>query len=245
MNTQEDLSHRILDTIKKTDLQPQTRFRVQLRRIGLWIAVIACVGVASIAIGTTFSIAHGGNWEAYHQTGNLSKPVFLFLLSYFWLLLIGACVLGTYALFIRTRHGYRFRFVPIMSVVGVFGLCLGMFVFFSGTGYAIEDQCHRIIPGYGQVLSQSNQLWVKPDEGRLSGRVERIKAPQTFTVVDPYGHLWLVETGDELRTTVTQLEEEKTVRMTGSKIDNSTFFAKQIFMYHLPDSFFVIFNSAR
>lgn len=240
--TNNDLSSKILHTIREQHLTPESSMRTQLRRFGLWLGILVCVGVASIGIGTTLSIMQGNSWALYHETGTLSKPVFLFLLSYFWILLVAACIIGTYALFIRTQRGYRYRFAVVTGSIGTFGLLLGMVIFFTGTGHQVDEQCHRLIPGYGQVLSQSNQLWIQPEKGRLAGRVEHIKAPQAFTIVDPYGRLWLVKTADGLRGTVAELEEKKTVHMTGSQVDSSTFFARQILMYQMPDSFFLIFR---
>ena len=242
--TEKDFSTRILETIETRHIEPKTRLHGQLRRFGVWIAVLLSIGVASLAIGTTFSITQGNNWDAYHETGKLSKPVFLFLLCYSWILLLVACVIATYVLFVRTRHGYRYRFAPLMAAIGILGLCMGMLVFFTGAGREIEDQCERIIPGYGQVLSQSNQLWIQPDEGRLAGHVEHIKAPQTFTLIDPHGQLWLVQTGQELRDTVEDLHEKETIHMTGSKVDSKTFFAKRILLYEMPNSFLVLFRNS-
>lgn len=235
--TQNDLSQHILDAIHKKQLRPQAKWQFQVRRLVLWIAVLFSIGVASFAIGTTLSIAHGSDWDFYHETGELSQPVFLFLLCYFWLLLLIACLIGAALLFLRTRHGYRYRLLPLVGAIVFGGIAIGSVVHFSGLGHEIDEQCERIIPGYGEVLSQSNQLWVQPDKGRLAGIVEHIKAPLAFTVIDPYGHLWLIQTDPELETTVSRLEEEKTVHMTGSKVNNSTFHAKQIRMYQLPTSF--------
>jgi len=235
--TQPDLSQHILNTIHDKKLQPHAKWHFQLKHSALWLAVLTTIGVASLAIGTTFSIVHTSDWDLYRQSGQLSRPVFLFLLSYFWIALLSVCLLGTYLLFIHTRHGYRYRLLPFTVLIGIFGIFIGGFIFRSGVGQNINEQCERIVPGYGVVLSQSHQLWVQPDKGRLAGIVEHIKAPIAFTVIDPYGHLWLVQTDYALTNTVLELQEKKTVHMTGYKIDNSTFHAREIRMYQLPNSF--------
>ena len=235
--TQHDISKQVLDTIHKKQLQPHARWQFQFRRTLLWLLVLMTIGVASFAIGTTLSIAHSSDWDMYKETGELSQPVFVFLLSYFWILLFSTCLIATYALFVRTRHGYRYRFLPLAGGIVGSGLLFGGCIFFSGVGHQIDTQCERIIPGYGEVLSQSHQLWVQPDKGRLAGIVEHIKAPLTFTVVDPYGRLWLVQTDANLHDTVSQLQEKRTVHMTGSQVNNTTFHAKTVRMYQVPSSF--------
>jgi hypothetical protein len=238
-----DLSKSILNSIHTKKLTPRPRWHVQLKRLFLWLAAIGCVGFGSIAIGTTLTIAQQNDWELYRSTGTLSQPLFFLALSYFWILLLVICLGGAYYLFIHTRHGYRYRMTSVVFCTTGCGALLGLGLFVAGVGYAVDTQFEEALPAYGAVLSPRQHIWVQPDEGRLAGKVQRITAPMKFTIVDAHGRLWLVETDNTLEDTVATLETERTVHLSGSKIDNATFHATQIRLYTIHNRTFFFFGA--
>lgn len=169
---QENLSQKVLEKIKNEKISPKATWRFSLCRLAVFAFLIFFLAAGAISFGVVFDIIHEA--EVARFIGRPRGLGLLFLsLPYLWIIFMAMFSGLAVADFARTRRGYRYRMRYV--TIGLFGVMM-----LSGAALHVLGYCEKTeiflesrLPFYNQVSSDPRDVWLRPEDGLLSGIVVR------------------------------------------------------------------------
>src|SRR3989344_8809285 len=104
----QDLGHKIIETIKDEGLRPKPRWQFLLKNYVLWGLTLLAILIGSLSFAVIIYMFVNSDWEVYALVAdNITAYVFL-ILPYFWILFLALFALVAYYNLRHTKNGYRF-----------------------------------------------------------------------------------------------------------------------------------------
>jgi hypothetical protein len=187
-----NISEKALNKIKEEHIAPEAKWRINLRRASLWLAIGAGFAALSASLSAAIHAISDNDWDLAGKSPAGPAGFIALTLPYFW---IALAVVSSSAVFYEFRHtsrGYKYPFMKIAGflLISSFALGFGLHAFHSGE--AIEDfmdQHHGFFPA---AAFPKFQAWNRPDDGFLAGRVEEVASSGVFTIIDFSGNSWRI-----------------------------------------------------
>lgn len=233
-----ELKHKILEQIKNEKITPKPRWVFSTIRTLVWSSIVFSMIIGSISIAIiTFAITDT-DWDMYTQMHKSFLEYVIFLLPYFWIVgMIVFAILGYFA-FQKTAGGYRM--MPYLIVFGGFiiSLVCGLMLYSLGFGEALHEIFAKRIPFYDHVVFMKRDIWSRPQDGMISGKIKLIPATSTFILLNWQNNSWIITTnGSTTLLGKTTIQDGDMVKIIGEKINTTTFSAHEIRPWQRPPGF--------
>jgi hypothetical protein len=225
--TDQTFNNKILDRIHHEHIAPRSRWYFITEH---WF-MVGLIGLAtfmgSIAVATTLFVLTDHDWFA---VAYLDEDLFTNVIKtipYIWLGIIVLVLLVIYINIKKIGRGYRYASWKIIFWSLLASLSVGLALFLSGVGGPLDRYLDRHLPGYSSVVSTNKSIWMYPENGLLSGKVESIQG-KSFDLVDDDGQPWTIAiTADTAWKTSTVIPGMR-VKITGVMTDGDHFTASRI-----------------
>lgn len=224
-----DISKKALEKIQKEQVKPKPRWYFLTRNYFFWLMFVLTTLLGGFAFGMILFITTNLDWDIHHYLGlSLSKTVIISL-PYLWIALLLFFLFVTYYNFIHTRTGYRYRFIIIFLIGLLISILLGFGFYHYGWTETIERQLRTRIPGYHKLVYTSDNQWMRPEKGLLTGRIIEIKTRNnTLQLNDYLGKEWVIDINHAIVRGSLSLKEGLYIKIIGQKLSKNNFKAIEI-----------------
>lgn len=207
-----NISKTILNTIKKENIKPKSKWHFTLCHFVLWFPGVIVTTVGAIAVaGILYAIAHSG-WE-YNEFVYRSKFDFFFASAPFLWIISFILFSSLIVKALRTTHlGYKLSAKKIILGSFVTSILLGFF------GYTVDEKLKVNSLIRYPVHIREEGLWSLPKEGRISGVIEQ-KYENFLTVRGKDNILWTVDISGFGSTTFPFVKEGESIRILGTSTE--------------------------
>ena len=218
------LSQEIVQQLEKTQAAPKPRWHFLLRNYVIWSLGAVSVVLGGVSVSVMIYMLQSNDWEIFIESNN---PVLFMLgtLPYFWAGLL-ALMVGVALYNVRhTKTGYRYHGYTVILASIVVSVLLGVGLFASGVGRAVDHVLEDNIPVYSSVFVRKAHLHATPEHGLLAGAVHSV-GDDSIRVIDIDGKEWTVLLERLREQDEEYLEHARigaVVVMHGEQIDDTTF----------------------
>lgn len=188
-----ELSQKILEKIKKREIEPKARWQFLLRDWFLWGAFGFSVVLGSAAFAVMIFVLNDREWDIYKFLDKSFLEYLILCLPYLWLAALGLFLWLAFYNFEHTKTGYRHNPWLVTGVSFVLSLILGAVFFYGGLGAAIDEIFANNLPLYQKVMQHKQDIWCHPDRGLLWGKIIKIENGQIFLLSGCNRQEWTVK----------------------------------------------------
>jgi hypothetical protein len=224
-----DIANSIISKIKKENLHPIPKWRCYLYHGIFWLIFGIAALIGAKALGVILLFLNQIDIIAFGPELPHMIPVWIGLLPFFWLILFtGLLILATYGLQ-HTRKGYKHTIKKIVVLNLLLSGIIGITSFQTGLAQKFEDIVHKNIPIIEHHQNRQHQVWVRPSEGRIAGKIIRIENDNKIIVLEDFGKKsWTINTATAILKRRVKLEPQVQIKVIGIQMDPQTFQAEMI-----------------
>jgi len=235
--SKDDLSAKVLETIKEKKLKPRAKWQYVAREVVIVSAGAALLLVGSISFAAMVRRIEYNDYGLYAHKGPDLALFVLATIPYFWIIATAAFIALLYYILKNTKKGYRYR-LPVIVILSVVGsLILGGVLFAIGIGRHTDRMMNRHMPGYDRLVDHGRGFWLNPEDGLLAGEILEMSPEETWLLIDMHGEQWLVYIGEAEIIMFDEIEEVVagySCMMTGEMLDQGEFEAEQVHVRERP-----------
>lgn len=172
-------SDKAIEIINQNNIKPIPKWELGLKNGALWMGIVVTILTGGIAMAVVMYMIESNDWDLYY-------------FPYFWLVILLVLITGTLISYRKTKRGYRTELVKlIVVIVGLSGMA-GVAFAKTGMGKKIDSMIAKDIPVYRQLAPMKYQMWMRPEEGYLTGEIEK-KADSQLQIRDLEGKTWKIQ----------------------------------------------------
>lgn len=198
----ENISEKILETIKDQQLKPKPKWQFLLQDYMVWLSGLLAIMIGGLAFAVIIYMFVNNDWGLYPAVSN-SLVYFIFkTLPYFWLIFLVLFIIIAYYNLKHTKQGYKLRLRNMVLITVLVSVLLGLFWYNIGFGQVIDNALSNKFPIYRQFINKTHQraLFLQnPDEGILIGVITEFEEidmasskNHVFTLVDWDNKEWQI-----------------------------------------------------
>lgn len=219
---------KILDRIHTERLEPRSRWYF-ISEQWFFVAIIAITTfIGSIAITTSLFVLTDHDWFAVQY---LDEGLFVHIIKtipYVWFaIILGSVFLIEYNIK-KVGHGYRYASWKVIALSLIASISIGTALFFAGAGTYLDTYFDRAIPVYRTLVPNNTAVWVYPEQGLLSGKVQTV-TDTTIELIDGDDQSWTVLITPHTDFQPSEILPGKRIKLTGTMTDGNHFTATEIF----------------
>ncbi len=194
----EEFAKNIMDRVADRHLTPKPRWNFLLADAALWVGAALTTALGALAIAVVIFILTDHDWDVYRYLDRGPIEHFFASLPYLWLVFLALFVLAARYNFRHTRRGYRYETWVVTAASVVISLTLGASMYAAGLGQELHEYFSDALPLYERLVYTKNDIWIYPEKGLLSGRIDRLDDVRGFILTDFRGREWRVIDGPNI-----------------------------------------------
>jgi 4-amino-4-deoxy-L-arabinose transferase-like glycosyltransferase len=211
MKKQTKISEETLKIIQSKEIKPIPKWEFVAKNWLLWLMILGSLMLAIV----------GSSLSWFGLAGEEIEP-------YMGMILAGVFALGAYGLFERTKKAYRIQRWQVLGAIVIIGVVSGGIFYVTGMARNIDRGLEKNVPYYRNLAPLKVETWSQPENGRLSGKIEKILGNKRMEISDFEGKSWVVDFGQALvRGRVEMLVGEE-IKVIGVMVQNGVFEASEI-----------------
>jgi hypothetical protein len=150
------------------------------------------------------------------------------VIPYLWLVVLFLLIIAAYGDFRKTKDGYRYGSFWVVGGVIALSFIFGFGFYAMGVGRITDELLAEKMPPYRKMVINGHQMWNRPHEGYLFGKVIVIEPGYLF-LVTPDKSEWRVRpVGQEASLFMQKIDIDSMVRCIGKSNRNNIFDAEII-----------------
>lgn len=218
------LSDKITQEIELKILKPKPKWQFRLKESGQWLSVVVLILVVAFSGAMLWLFASELDIGI---NGWLSGKPFLAGRT-LWFILI-ALVLAVVAVLFdirKTKNGYKYKNVIIISLIVVIGLIFAGIFAWSG----LPNRFDRSLSGNSLYQNREQYMisvWQNPNEGRITGEIIAINQ-SNLTIRDFSNKIWQIDSGNAVWRHNLKPEVGLRIKLLGNQISENSFTATDI-----------------
>lgn len=184
----DQLIDKTLSRITKDDVQPVPKWVFVVKRILWHLATVASIVLAGLSMAMFYLEYVSFDYEMINRADQGSFGWLILALPWAWLGLFIILMVVAYLDFRKSRYGYRYRSGYLIIALAVCALLTGLVIQFTHW----QERTSEVLaeyPVYNFVFSPRAQVWQKPDDCLLAGKVLDFKNDM-IEVRDIQGRVW-------------------------------------------------------
>ncbi len=219
---------KIIETIKKNKIKPKPKWLFNLSNISVWVIYFLFVLIGAISFSIILFAIQQTDFELLSHIGHSKLELFLSILPFFWLVLLIIFIFGSLYAIYYSQKGYKFTFSKLIAINVGLSIIIGT-AFFIGGGAAWFENAFAIRTGfYESIQKRKEKIWQNPDKGNLAGVIYKVKN-EILEFNDFDKNKWTIYIDSAFVANAVSLEKGEKIKITGFKIDDKTFKAKEIY----------------
>jgi hypothetical protein len=223
-----DISKDILATIEKEQIKPRPRWEFLLKDY-----VIKGIALANIVFGSIgFAIIIyliSNNDAGSDPTITLSFwQRIIMAIPVLWIVFTLGFITISFYSFRHSDGGYKLNTVKLLIVSVIISLFLGIIINVTGLSERINSLLGANIPYYTHTFDTRNQIWMRPEEGYLAGKIVGLNDDNSLEIIDLDGKTWTVNIDSAVVKGRVNLAEGIQIKIIGQKTSEKSFSVNEI-----------------
>lgn len=223
------VSKRVLEKIKKSDLKPIPKWHFMLKSSFIWglFVVNLLLGAIGFAVIIYLLVNNDAVWD-FSLTKNIIQWILL-AIPLVWVVLTVFFLFVAYYNFKHTEGAYKTS-VWSKGLINIgIAAFLGLILYTSGFSVKLNRILSDTIPFYSHALDIREAVWMRPQEGFLSGDIVSINEDKRLIELkDLNGNVWSVEYASATVRYWVVLDVGERIKILGTVVAESTFKASEI-----------------
>ena len=217
------ISDKVLSKIKKEKITPKPRWQFWLRDGGKWLAFLALMVTAIIAIGLLIFFWSDGPWL---HGGHLGLGLLFGRMPILLIVLVLSGVILGLLDFKNTGRGYRYNLKATIPIIFLTIAVAGGVFYYMGMSKKLDSVIGQT-PFYQNRQMYMMQVWQNPADGLIAGKITELINDSSFYLQDFDGKQWQVVAKDATWRHGLRPEINLEVKLIGS-IKNGVFVADEV-----------------
>ncbi len=211
---------------KKIELKPRWTFK--FKEYAIWFGVFVFIVIGGLAMAVIIYMLKNNDWDLFRQASHSLIGFIFITLPYFWILLLFLFGLFTYYNFKHTKSGYRYALGYVLLGIVLTSLFLGFLFYNVGLGRTMDRIFSDRLPLYEKMMCYKHNIWSKPDQGLLAGKIFSEVVNEQFKLTDLNRKIWLIKKQKALVAPMIMFKIGEPIKVIGEQVDNNIFEAKEI-----------------
>lgn len=189
---EKEKSKKIIDQIKKQEIVPAPKWKLNLKSYVFWVLLIGIVLLSAIFLSLAIFSVVDFDFELMRQL-RLGRYIRLLIVSapYVWLIMLVLTIVLGFFVFRKTRTGYRYNALLIASVILLVVSTLGAGAHMMKVNDRIENAFSRGPEGLHRLAPPGEEKFFNPKEGIISGKIIE-KQKELIVIKNINGEEWAV-----------------------------------------------------
>ena len=221
------VSKNVLAKIKKTGIKPIPKWHFMLKNSFVWglFVVNLVLGAIGFALVIYLLVNNDAVWD-FSLTTNIFQWMLL-AIPVAWIALTLFFMFVAYYNFKNTEDGYRKSvWSKLLINIGV-AVLLGLILYTSGFSARMNGLLSNTVPFYSHTLDMREEVWMRPDEGFLSGDILSVDE-RVIQLIDLEGNKWSIEYENATVKSRVVLNVGERIKILGDVVSEGTFKAFEI-----------------
>lgn len=229
------LKDKVLCAIEEENITPKSRWNFVLKDCTIWALAIFSLLVGALAFSLTLQSILSVDWELYSTFESNLFQFLMVALPFFWIVFLGIFIGFAFYNFSNTKGGYKSKLGSTVFASVIISLLTGTALY----GLGISENTEEVLSKnstYRKHVNVEHKLWVKPDHGRLIGRVVNVQEPITVYLQDPDKNIWRIDMVSSTPQNFLIFKEGQKVKVIGEKHAPNHFVARRLLpiKHHAP-----------
>ncbi len=188
-----DFSKGIIEKIKENKIKPTQKWKINLKNNLYWLilgtmVLLSGAFLSMVILDLTFFGPETYNFFEFREFFH----ILLSAAPYLWIFAFIVCVVSGILIFQRTRTGYRYNLLFIVSMILLVASFLGVSAHLSRMNERFESGLLGEGPNPAMMRLKKEGRLFMPEEGVLVGTVIQL-GEKTILIKDPLQENWVVE----------------------------------------------------
>lgn len=221
------VSKDVLAKIKKTGIKPIPKWQFMLKNSFVWglFVVNLILGAIGFAAVIYLLVNNDAVWD-FSLTTNIFQWILL-AIPLAWIALTLFFLFVAYYNFKNTEDGYRTSvWSKLLINIGI-AVLLGLILYTSGFSARMNRLLSDSIPFYSHTLDMREEVWMRPEEGLLSGDILSVNE-KVIQLKDLEGNEWSIGYEDATVKYRVVLDVGERIKILGNVLSEKVFEASEI-----------------
>ena len=226
---EKDFSKEILEKIKKEQIKPKSKWRFVAKDYVVWLVFAVSIVLGALSFSVILHFWEINDWDAYYRVNDNFLAFALLTMPYFWLICFTLFICIAYLYLRHTNTGYRLEFAKIVLWNLALSFIFGSVLYSIGLGRQAESEFAKRAPLYQGLRSKQEDVWLRPEQGVIIGRVVEIRLDgDFFELDDPRQVTWTVDASGARYFQGLSIQEGFMIKVFGEQVENHYFVAEEI-----------------
>ncbi len=223
-----NFSDKIVDKIKKENVQPYSKWHFIIRRFLIWTLFVLSLILGSLACGVVIFQLRHADWDLYPYL-NMDYGTFVLLnLPYFWLIFLLVFMGVAFFYCRRTERGYRCPTAWLIMASVIFSLVGGFVAYKVDLAERLEVVFRNNVRVYRVLQERKAAIWLSPDKGLLAGKIVKIISDKELKFKDLKGRMWKIDVSHARWRGFLKASVGLKIKIIGKMAGNNCFVVKEV-----------------
>jgi hypothetical protein len=222
------ITKNVMAQIKNENIKPVPKWEFVLKEYFIFGLFAFNLIIGSIGFAITLFIL--SNIDATLNISNTNLlQLLIFSIPFVWILITAIFIFTAYYNFKHTSDGYRYSVVKIFLINIVITFVIGIILTFMGVSEKLNNVFSQNIPYYSNIFDLRSQMWMRPNEGYLAGKITKIDSVNnTIVIHDLNSKEWVVSLKNALVKGRVVIRENEQIKILGKITDSNHFEATEV-----------------
>lgn len=217
----------IIDKIKEKNIKQKPKWHFTVRNMFIWLMFFIGVLIGAISFSIILFTIQQIDFDLVSHMSHSKLELFLGLLPFFWIIGLLIFLLVAIFAFQRSKNGYKFTWFRLLGISITFSILIGTLFFIGGGSQSLETAFASKVNYYESIQQKKMKIWMKPEEGFLSGTIENVVA-DTIQLIDFNNKKWDIDYSNSFIAPIISLEKGEQVKLVGNMTQNNKFKANEV-----------------
>jgi len=220
-------SEKLISKMKNQNVKQIPKWRFRLKEWLIWILLFISVTVGGLAFSVILFAIQQLDFSLFSHMSHSKFEFFLALLPFLWIVLLMIFLILSVLSIKNSKRGYKFTPFKLVIINALFSIFLGIMFFIGGGANWLDNAFDVSIEAYESINEKKIKMWSLPEEGRLSGTIEKV-GDSTLFLVDFKNTDWEIDFLNAFVSPSVFIEEGERVKIVGEKLPNNMFRADEV-----------------
>lgn len=220
-------SDKLISKMKNQNVKPIPKWRFTLKEWLIWFLLLISVTIGGLAFSVILFAIQQLDFSLVSHMSHSKFEFFLALLPFLWIVLLMIFLILSVISIKKSKRGYKFTPFKMVIINALFSILLGTLFFIGGGAEWLDNAFDVSIEAYESINEKKIKMWNLPDDGRLSGTIEKT-GDSTFFLVDFKNKVWEISYLNAFVSPSVFIEEGERIKIVGEKLSNKMFRADEI-----------------
>jgi len=220
-------SQKLINKIISEHIKPSPRWHFVFKNYIFWIVFFMFIIFGGIAFSIILYAVAESDLNLFMSLSHSRIQFLIASLPFLWILFLIIFLIISIFVIRRTRTGYRYPLLKILSINIVISILLGVTFFYTGGAERMEQIFAENIPVYKGIEENKISRWSDPESGSLAGVI--IEGSNEIILIEDFsGKKWEIDIKEIIINQRVSLEIGGKIKIIGEILEDNIFAAQEI-----------------